>query len=60
MARGIQRDRGAEKDPDKRSPRWGGGRRTVGIGGREEANCREPLKKSSGLELEGREGLMAP
>lgn len=35
MGRGIPRDRGDEKDPDKRSPEWGGGRRTNGIGGRE-------------------------
>lgn len=54
----YRRDLRAEKDPDKRSPGWGGGRRTNGIGGREGRECREPLETSWGLER--REGPVAP
>lgn len=55
MERRIQGNLGAEKDPDKRSPGWGGSRRTNGIGGREGRECREPLETSWGLELERRD-----
>lgn len=51
-----RRDLGAEKDPDKRSPGWGGGRPTNGIGGREGRKCGDPLETSWGLELERTEG----
>ena len=57
MERGLRRDPGAEKDPDKRSPGWGGGRLTKGLGGREGRKCRDPpLETSRGLELERTEG----
>lgn len=60
MERRIHSDRDAEKDADKRSPGWGGGRGLTELGEGREGNCREPLEKSWGLELERREGPLAP
>lgn len=58
MERRIYSDWDVEKDVDKRSLGWGGGRGLMELGEGREGNCREFLEKLWGFELERREGFL--